>query len=342
MNGPPTTRDTARSILRMIYISAIGIAGTVNAAAPPSPSEVVPNQSPQDLVNALHTAFGEHHARAVHAKGILLTGTFEPSAEARLLTSASAFASGPLPVVVRFSDFTGIPDIPDTSGSANPRGFAVKVATPAGEEFDVVTHSFNGFPTATSDEFAAFLRSIGASGADAPHPNAIEQFLDSHPVAKQFVASQKPPPVSYATSAYFGVNSLKYTNSAGKEVFVRYRFVPLAGEHYLNEAEVKSKDADYLEVEIATRVANGPVVFEWMAQIAESGDKIEDPSIAWPETRRLVKLGTITVKALEKDEAAADKKTLFMPGQRHVGIEPADPMLVLRNTAYPLSFKARQ
>src|SRR3954470_16380139 len=84
-----------------------------SALAPSKAQVVVPGQSPQDLVDALHTAFGEHHARAVHAKGILLTGSFEPDPKARSLTKASAFAGGKLPSVLRFSDFTGIPDIPD-------------------------------------------------------------------------------------------------------------------------------------------------------------------------------------------------------------------------------------
>ena len=33
--------------------------------------------SPGDMVDALHSAFGDHHSRAVHAKGIILEGTFK-------------------------------------------------------------------------------------------------------------------------------------------------------------------------------------------------------------------------------------------------------------------------
>lgn len=31
-------------------------------------------ETPDSMVGELHTAFGEHHARAVHAKGIILEG----------------------------------------------------------------------------------------------------------------------------------------------------------------------------------------------------------------------------------------------------------------------------
>ena len=46
--------------------------------------------------------------------------------------------------------------------------------------------------------------------------------------------------------------------------------------------------------EIAERVGKGPVAFDWYAQIAEAGDKPDDPSRPWPEERKLVKLGVLT------------------------------------------------
>ncbi len=299
-------------------------------------------ETPDSMVGALHSAFGEHHARAVHAKGIIFEGTFQASPEARTLSKAPIFSGVTMPVVVRFSDFTGIPDIPDNIGDANPRGFAVKIKMKGGAATDIVTHSFNGFPVATSDEFAVFLRAIGGSGPDVPHPNPIEQFLETHPIAKSFVTSQKPPPVSYATTAYFGVNAFKFTDAQGKSVFVRYRFVPRAGEHYLTPDAVAGAGANYLQPEITARVAKAPVSFDWYAQISETGDVIDNPSIAWPESRRLVRLGTITIASKSADIAAADVQTVFEPGNVPSGIEIADPMLAMRHAAYPISFKARQ
>jgi catalase len=333
------TRRTGRWHL----VAAVLIAVLIAIPARPqdlAPASTVGTRTPQDLVDALHAAFGEHHARAVHAKGLLLDGTFTPSKDARALSRALIFTSTTLPVIVRFSDFTGIPDIPDTTGEANPRGFAVKIRAGSGD-VDIVTHSFNGFPVATSDEFAVFLRAIGASGAGVAHPTPIETFLDRHPIAKRFVTSQKPPPASYATAAYFGVNSFTFTSASGRANYVRYRFVPRAGEHYLSVAELSGKGPNYLLEELPRRVADGPIVFDWFAQVSEAGDKVEDPSIAWPEARRLVPLGTITITRVTRT-TEADRTTLFLPGTSHPGIEPADPMLTLRNSAYPISFKARQ
>jgi catalase len=97
-----------------------------------------------------------------------------------------------------------------------------------------------------------------------------------------------------------------------------------------------------LQDEIVQRIAKGPVVFDLVVQIAEKGDKVEDPSIAWPDSRKTVKLGTFSLTKITDGQQAAQKTLLFLPGQPHPGVEPADPMLVLRNTAYPISLGERQ
>jgi catalase len=258
------------------------------------------------------------------------------------LTKARIFSSGPLPVLVRFSDFTGIPNIPDTVGDANPRGFAMKFTLPDGASADVVTHSFNGFPTATTEEFRQLLLAIGASGAGAAKPTQLDAFLSAHPIAKTFLTTQKPPSVSYATLSYFGVNAFGYVAADGHRAFVRYRFVPRDGEAFVTPADLAGKSANYLQEELPQRLAKGPVIFDWYAQVAETGDIIGDPSIAWPESRRLVKLGTLRIDHLAPEPAATDKATMFRPLNVPDGIEPADAMLGVRQAAYPLSFKHRQ
>jgi catalase len=278
----------------------------------------------------------------VHAKGVVLEGSFTPSAEAKKLSKAALFVAGTVPVTVRFSDFTGIPDIPDTVGDANPRGLALKFSVKDGAGLDVVTHGFNGFPTRTADEFRELLLAIGASGPDAAKPNALDRFLGSHPIAKTFLTTQKPAPVSYATLSYFGVNAFKFIDASGHEAFVRYRFVPSQGEQFLQPAALKAKGPNYLREEIADRVGANSVSFDWFAQVATAGDAIADPSIAWPESRRLVKLGVVRIARMAADQQASDKATLFMPGNLPAGIEIADPMVQVRNAAYPLSFRDRQ
>jgi catalase len=292
-------------------------------------------------VQDFHGAFGAHHARAVHAKGIILEGSFEPSADARALSIAPVFKAK-APVTVRFSDFAGLPDIPDTVGDANPRGFAVKFQLPGDATYDIVAHSFNGFPVATAAEFSVLLQALAKSGPAAAKPTPLDAFFAEHPRAKTFFTTQKPPPDSFATAAYFGVNAFTFTDASGRQQPVRYRFAPEAGEHYLSPDALKSRSATYLIDEIGPRVAQKPVRFTWYAQIGEPGDRIDDPSVAWPENRRLVNLGVITIEKLGANTPASDRELLFLPGNVPDGIGIADPMITVRNAAYPLSFGERQ
>jgi catalase len=307
----------------------------------PAPARPAVSQpAPQQMVNALYTAFGDNHSRAVHAKGIMAVGTFEPSADAKAITKAKLFSAKSMPVLVRFSDFTGIPNISDTVGDANPRGLAIKFTLPDGSTADVVTHSFNGFPTATTEEFRQLLLAIGAKGGGDSAP--LDGFLSSHPIAKTFLTTQKPPAASYGTLSYFGVNAFEYVAANGRKAFVRYRFVPRGGEAFVPPTDLSTKGPNYLQEELPQRLAKGPIVFDWYAQIAASGDVIDDPSIAWPETRRLVKLGTIRLEHMATNPDALDKTTMFRPLNIPDGIEPADPMLGVRQAAYPLSLAHRQ
>jgi catalase len=300
------------------------------------------SSTPEQLVDALHSVFGNQHARAVHAKGVILQGHFVPTAEARSLSKANIFAGGSLPVIVRFSDFTGIANIPDTSPNASPRGMAVRIEAPNRSAAEIVMHSFNGFPVATADEFRDLLLALAESGPDAAKPTALDKYLASHPIAKTFLTTQKPAPVSYATISYYGVNSFKFTDAAGKSNFVRYRFIPKTGEQFVAAAELQAKGPNYLQEEITGRLALGPAEFDWFAQLSGDGDQIADPSVAWPESRTLIKLGTLTIEHVAQDQAGLDKTILFLPTNVPDGIEAADPMIQVRGAAYPVSFGERQ
>lgn len=297
--------------------------------------------SPGDLVNALHFAFGEHQTRAVHAKGIILEGSFIPDKAAAQITKAVHLQDEPSKVLIRFSDFTGIPNIPDNNPAANPRGLGIKFIMPDGSTSDIISHSFNGFPTATSDEFRELLLAIGASGAGAGKPTALDKFLSTHPIAKTFLTTQHIP-ASFATINYFGVNSFKFTNNNTVSHYIRYQVITESGENFISSEQSAKEDEDYLFTEIKKRIADGPFRFKLYAQVAETGDKIEDPSIAWPDNRNHILLGEITINKLADNTTQQDKSFVINPANIPAGIEMADPMLILRSKAYPISVKERQ
>jgi catalase len=298
--------------------------------------------TPEQLVDALNSVFGKQHTgvRAVHAKGVDLEGEFRPSDEAWRVSKAPHLQTVSVPISVRFSDFAGIPNISDTDGGASPRGMSIKFHLPDGSDTDIVAHSFNGFPSATTDEFREFLLALAASGPGTPNPT-LDTFLRSHPIAKAFLESQIPDPVSYGTVSYFGVNTFKFTNAQGKVTYGRYQIRPEAGDDFLTKDEDAKADPNYLSQEIRERVARAPVWFRLFLEIAEEGDDLDNPSIAWPQTRTKFELGSIEVTNAVADNVSAERRLFFQPGALTSGIEAQDPMIQARMDSYPVSYERR-
>lgn len=317
-------------------LASVATAQTVPAEAPALQT------TPTALVDAMNKLFGKQvEGRAIHAKGIVLEGRFVPSREAASLSKAVHLRGPAVPVIVRFSNFAGIPTISDKDGLASPRGMAIKFRVGDGTETDIVSHSFNGFPTSTSAEFTQLLLALATSGPGTPSPTPADRFLATHPVAKTFLTTQVPPPQSFATVRYYGVNSFKFTNAAGRSQFGRYQIVPMAGEHSLSPEQLAGADKNYLAQEIGKRVATAPLRFVLQVQLAQPGDRIEDPSIAWPATRPVVQLGDITVSRVVADSEAAERRLMFTPTALVDGIEAADPMIAMRGASYGVSYGRR-
>ncbi|MEX3947790.1 catalase family peroxidase [Paraburkholderia sp. EG287B] len=335
---PSMNRSVPRFSLAILLALSTGQAATAQTAASPPAQKSTPVQ----LVDALNGVFGKHpDARAVHAKGIVLEGTFTPSAAAPGVSKAPHFQTA-VPVVVRFSNFAGIPDIADDHPLASPRGMAIKFKLPDGSDTDIVAHSFNGFPSATADDFRDLLIALGTSGPNTPKPTPLDAYLGSHPVAKAFLTARKPFPRSYASLPYFGVNTFRFIDSKGVVTYGRYQIVPVGGEHYLADADAAKKAPDYLQSEIRQRVSRAPAQFRLVLQIARAGDKLDDPSVAWSSAHRTVELGTISITKAVADNQAAQRSLLFLPNALPPGIEVEDPMINARSAAYPVSFARRQ
>jgi catalase len=128
------------------------------------------------LVEALRTLAGKHPGfRPAHAKGIVCTGSFQPSPEARRLTRAAHFQGSTLPVTIRFANASGNPEVHD--GQPGVRSLSVKFPVADARAADILGNSIEGFPARTPEEFLEFLR------AQLPDP-----------------ATGKPSPTRYRSS----------------------------------------------------------------------------------------------------------------------------------------------
>jgi catalase len=315
-------------------LAALAIASPGFAHADDEPIEA-------QIVDALNKAFGTHPGvRANHAKGVVVEGSFKASPEAAALSKASLFAGGTIPVTVRFSDSTGIPDLPDGVDAANPHGMAIKYHLPDGSETDMVINSLKFFPVATGEDFRDLLLAIAASPPNAAKPTKFEQFVASHPAVPAAFATAVTPD-SFADEEYFGVDAFVFVNKAGARQAVRYQMTPARLVH-LDPADAAKRPPNFLMEELPQRLQRGPVTFHLKAQLADAGDPTKDPTKPWPAQRKVVDLGIVTIDKAVANSAEAEKPLLFLPGQLTDGIEPSDdPLIDVRTGAYAVSFSRR-
>ena len=298
----------------------------------------------QDLLQVFDSIFGlQPGFRPAHAKGTLLTGTFTPSPGAASLTRAPHLNRPSTPVTVRFADSTGIPVIPDNDPNADPRGLAIRFHLAERVHTDIISHSTDGFPTRTGQEFLEFLRALAASDPSKLSGSPLEAFLGAHPKALAYVQTPKPAPSSFARESYFGVTAMRFSDKDGISRYGRYRIVPEAGNDYLDSAAVKAKSANFLFDELAERIAKGPIKFSIRDQLANDGDTVDDATAQWPEDRTVLNLGTLALTERVADSDHEQKHIIFDPIPRVDGIDPSnDPLLELRAAIYLLSGRRRR
>ena len=161
---------------------------------------------------------------------------------------------------------------------------ALKFKLPDGTDTDLVTHSFNGFPSPTADDFRQFLIALGTSGPSVGHPTPADTYLAAHPLAKTFLETQKLPPVSYGTLSYYGVqhDEIHQRSRASPARQAAIASFQLAGEQYSDRRAGRCRRRPaYLVEEVRQRVARAPGVLAMLVQLAAGRPgKLEDPSIA--------------------------------------------------------------
>ncbi len=281
--------------------------------------------------------------RPVHAKGLVCLGTFTPSPAAAGLSKAAHFQGTSVPVTVRFSDASPDPAVPDNSYDASPLGIAIRFKLPSGKETDIVAMSHNGFVVATGEEFLELQKSIAATDPSKPHPWPVEQFLGTHPLALKFVLENRVLPPSFANEAFFSNDAFVFVNKSGVKQPGRYQILPVAGQRKLSEDETKTKSANYLIEDLKTRLASAPVQFRLIVQLPNPGDSTKDPSLVWPDDRKTIEVGTLSVTSVVPDSAKVERALGFFPTNLTDGIELSDdPLPDLRSRVYLLASNHRQ
>ena len=293
----------------------------------------------EQVVDAINDISGRHEGhRAAHAKGTLLTGTFTPGGSG--LTTAAHMQSEPVRVTARFSNGGGNPSIPDYAKEG--RGLAVKFYLPDGSKTDIVGLSVPCFFARTPEDFLEFTRARKPDPETGqPDFEKVGAWLQDHPEAGPAIqaAVTTNPPESYATVAYNSIHSFRWTAPDGTARWVRYRFEPEEGERTLSGEEAKGRGRDYLQEEV---VARESTAFRLVVIVAEEGDPVHDPTVAWPDERERVEVGRLELTGPETERERGGDILVFDPTRVTDGIELSDDeILRFRPRAYSASVTRR-
>jgi catalase len=293
----------------------------------------------EQVVDAINDISGEHPGhRAAHAKGTLLRGTFTPSNSG--LTTATHLQSEAVQVTARFSNGGGDPNIPDYAKEG--RGLAVKFYLPDGSKTDIVALSLPCFFVRTPEDFLEFTR-LRKPDPDTGQPDfeKLGEWMGRHPEAGPAIqaAVTADPPESYATVTYNSIHSFKWSAPDGTERWVRYRFEPEEGERTLSEEAARELGRDYLQEEI---VGRDSTAFRLVVIVANDGDEVDDPTVAWPEDRERVEVGRLELTGPDTEREQGDDILVFDPTRLTDGIDLSDDQILrFRPRAYAASVTRR-
>lgn len=296
------------------------------------------------IVTNMRTLSGGQKARPSGAKGQCFIGAFTPTAEAKEL-SASLVFERPSRVVARFSVGSGNPKVLDGNKAVN-RGFAFRLdADGRGQtEFVMVNAPINFVKS--PDQMLAFLQARLPGADGKPDPAKIKAFTDANPETTnqgKYLAG-RPVPGSWVGVNYWGIHGYTLVNARGAKQLVKFQMVPTAGEIGLTDDEAKGKPADFLVDELKGRIeAKAPAGFDMIAIMGRPGDETTIATEQWvdEDSRPRVKLGTLAITAIEKNETC--DSSIFDPLNLAKGIEGPtnDPLFTQRQPAYAISIGQR-
>lgn len=317
--------------------------GLIALAVLPSFTIAAEVTAPQ-VVEALEGTFGVHPGeRRNHIKGLCAEGEFVGDKQVQHYSRSALFSGKPVPVIGRFSLAGGNPKAPDTARSA--RGLALEFRLPDHKLQHIAminTPIFGGAHPQTFLDSILALKPDPATGK--PDPEKVKAFKASHPdnAAQSQFFEKNNPPVSYANSAYFGIHTFKFIDKQNHPTLVRWRFVPRDGEKRLSDEELKTAGANFLESALIERVRQSPIQWDMIVTIGQAGDPEDNPTLAWPEGRKEIHAGTLTLTAAEAQKTGKCGPINFDPLVIADGIAPTnDPVLLFRSPAYAVSFSRR-
>lgn len=293
----------------------------------------------ETLETFIHTKILE---RPVHVKGFGAFGTFQTMHSMKEYTKLS-FLQTPgqqVPVMVRFSLAAGNKGTPDTS--RNVRGFSTKFYTQEGI-FDLLCNHIPVLFVRDGIRFPEAFTSLAPSPVNnLIDPERFWKFVARAPEATHFVTwlySDVGTIRSLRHIRGFGVNTYVWRNAEGVCCYVKYHWIPLAGEEYIDRqkaAMLAGMNPDVAGQDLYDTIAAGnPVQYELQVQLMDPRDESSLPydpldcTKVWDEQRYpLLPAGRLTLNRNPDNYMEQVEKVAFSPTNLLDGAELSDDKLL--------------
>jgi catalase len=322
------------SLAFIAAVIAAGAAAFAYTAGWFSPQRLTPDKLVAAFAPPTGAALGH---RRNHAKGICFTGVFEANGAGSELSRAPVFARGRYPVLGRFNLGTVNPKVVDAT--ARVRGLGIRISTPDGQEWRSAMINAPVFAVSTPESFYELLRAEGSKD-----PNAMATFAAAHPEFAPFGdwAKNGTWTCSYAEERFNSLNSFVFVAGSGAEHVVRWSLLPAAQPVAASPDDVAKRGPDFLEQDIAQRVARAPQRWTMVVTVAGAGDPTADPSKPWPADRRTIEVGTLVAQQVEAEPDGPCRDINFDPTVLPSGMRTSDdPFPAARSAAYAKSYDLR-
>ncbi len=316
-------------------IAAVDVGGFAYAGGWLRPDTLTPSR----FADRFEHVYGRHDGfRRNHAKGLSATGTFASTGAAAAICRAAVFRPGNVPLIGRFSLGGGLPDQADKPDTVRGLGLLFDAN---GQQWRTAMINTPVFTDSTPQGFyERMLASKPLPDTGKPDPKKMADFFDRHPetAAAMKIIKQSPPSAGFADSTFRGLNAFYFTNSAGATVPVRWSAVPQEAPTAASGPGGK----DYLFDDLIRTVAQRPVSWRLVITVGEPGDPTNDATQPWPQSRRAVDAGTITISAVQTEEPGNARDINFDPLVLPDGITASDdPLPAARSAVYARSFTRR-
>ncbi len=338
--GALTRRGALLGLGAVAGVAAVDVGGFAYAGGwvrPPGPARLTPS----GFADGFEQVYGRHDGfRRNHAKGLSATGSFASNGAGAAICRAAVFQQGDFPVIGRFSLSGGLPDQADKPATVRGLGLLFQAN---GQQWRTAMVNIPVFLDSTPQAFyERTLVSKPLPDTGKADPQKMAAFLDRHPetVAAMKIVKQSPPSCGIRGQHVLRAECLSLRQQRRRHcpgALVRGSAADGAGA-----APPASLGKDYLFDDLIRTVAQRPLNWRLMLTVGEPGDPTNDATKPWPQSRRSIDAGTITITAVQTEEAGNARDINFDPLVLPDGIAASDdPLPAARSAVYARSFTRR-